>query len=142
MTESAVKTLAPLAEFMHAEGRSIVIAPEGTRSPSIVPGRFKKGAFRIAMQAGVPIIPVVIHNSVDAQPKGDLLARAATVAIDVLEPIDVSDWTHDDLDERIAGVRELYLRALGMIEEPDDPADEATTAKVLELRRSQGGESG
>ncbi len=141
-TESAVKTLAPVAEFMHAEGRSIVIAPEGTRSPSIVPGRFKKGAFRIAMQAGVPIIPVVIHNSVDAQPKGDLMARAATVAVDVLEPIDVSDWTHDDLDDRIAGVRELYLRALGMIEEPDELADDAPTGKVLELRRSQGGESG
>jgi putative phosphoserine phosphatase/1-acylglycerol-3-phosphate O-acyltransferase len=111
-TVAAVQALEPLAELMHQEQRSVVIAPEGTRSLSAHPGRFKKGPFRIAMAAGVPIVPVVIHNASDAQPKGELFARPATIAVDVLEPIDVSDWTLDDLEERIESVRDLYLEVL------------------------------
>jgi len=138
-TEAAVKAIEPLAQYMKEERRNVVVAPEGTRSNGMIPGRFKKGAFRIAMQAGVPIVPVVIHNSIDAQPKGDLLVRPATIVIDVLDPIDVSEWTVDELDERIDGVRDTYLRVLGL--EDDHPIARADTgaastqgASVVSLR--------
>ena len=135
-TESAVKTLAPLADFMHAEKRSIVIAPEGTRSLSTVPGRFKKGPFRIAMQAGVPIIPVVIHNSSDAQPKGELFARPMHIAVDVLPPIDVSDWALEHLEEHIDEVRDVYLDTLGLHDEETEllEDEERDSAEVIEFQ--------
>ena len=147
-TESAVKTLAPLAEFMLEEKRSIVIAPEGTRSLSTVPGRFKKGPFRIAMQAGVPIIPVVIHNSSDAQPKGDLFARPVHIAVDVLDPIHVSDWELDDLENRIDEVRDLYLDTLGLRDEDqaeleeDDDRDSAEVIDIQSGRNDRASSSG
>lgn len=139
-TEAAVKTLQPLAELMHREQRSVVIAPEGTRSLSAHPGRFKKGPFRIAMQAGVPIVPVVIHNSSDAQPKGDLFARPTTIAVEVLEPIDVSDWTLDNLDEKIDGVRNLYLDILGQNDGAHGDSSDAASgrdADVIDLYRER-----
>jgi putative phosphoserine phosphatase/1-acylglycerol-3-phosphate O-acyltransferase len=60
----------PLVEAMREEGRSVALAPEGTRSVSPNLGPFKKGAFHLAMQAGVPMVPVVIHNAGDVAPKG------------------------------------------------------------------------
>ena len=53
----------PLVEAMRNEGKSVALAPEGTRtvSPNLAP--FKKGAFHLAKQAGVPMVPVVIHNA-------------------------------------------------------------------------------
>ena len=141
-TVAAVQTLEPLAELMHREQRSVVIAPEGTRSLSAHPGRFKKGPFRIAMQAGVPIVPVVIHNSSDAQPKGDLFARPTTIAVDVLEPIDVSEWTLEDLDDRIDSVRELYLQVLDQQNHALDGGPRQTSvagrdADVIDLYRER-----
>lgn len=68
-------------------GRSLVIAPEGSRSTlgNIQP--FKHGAFYIARKAGVPIIPIVLHNVKDALPKGGWLIRPATIRITVLAPV-------------------------------------------------------
>ncbi|MEP4484622.1 MAG: HAD-IB family hydrolase [Halioglobus sp.] len=72
-------------------GRSLVIAPEGTRSTlgNIQP--FKHGAFFLAKKAKVPIIPIVLHNVKDALPKGGLLIRPATIRITVLSPLAPQD---------------------------------------------------
>jgi putative phosphoserine phosphatase/1-acylglycerol-3-phosphate O-acyltransferase len=68
-------------------GRSLVIAPEGTRSTlgNIQP--FKHGAFLLAKKAKVPVIPIVLHNVKDALPKGGLLIRPTTVRVTVLPPM-------------------------------------------------------
>ena len=68
-------------------GRSLVIAPEGTRSTlgNIQP--FKMGAFVLAKKARVPVVPIVLHNVKDALPKGGRLLRPATIRVSVLEPI-------------------------------------------------------
>lgn len=138
--DAAIKAIAPLADIMHKERRNIVIAPEGTRSHSTVPGPFKKGAFRIAMQAKVPIIPIVIHNSSDVQPKGERLFRPATVEVDVLEPIDVSDWELNELQDRIDAVRALFMEKLGL---QNDSAAESTrkSASVVALKQGVRDES-
>jgi putative phosphoserine phosphatase/1-acylglycerol-3-phosphate O-acyltransferase len=107
----------PLMDAIRSEGRFVAVAVEGTRSTSTIPGPFKKGAFHIAMQAGVPILPIVIHNAIDVQPKGDFVFRPATVFVEVLDPIDPSTWTAEDMATRIAEVRNLYLRKLGHPEE-------------------------
>ena len=97
---------------MRNEGRSVLIAPEGTRTVSPRLGSFKKGAFHLAMQAGVPIVPIVIHNSGDVQPKGDLLYHPGTVRVEVLPPVDTSNWSPAKIDEHVTEVRNMYLKAL------------------------------
>jgi putative phosphoserine phosphatase/1-acylglycerol-3-phosphate O-acyltransferase len=112
-TRRAIETMTPLVDAMRVEGKSVALSPEGTRSltPRLAP--FKKGAFHLAMQAGVPIVPIVIHNSGDVQPKGDFLYHPGTVHVEVLPPVDTSAWSVDTLDTHIADVRQMYLSALG-----------------------------
>lgn len=116
---SAIEAMKPLVDVIQNEKRSVVIAPEGTRSVSPMPGKFKKGAFHIAIQAGVPILPVVIHNAIDVAPKGQFIFKPATVKVEVLPPIDPSTWNMDKLEQHIEAVRQLYIEKLdvGYVEE-------------------------
>lgn len=93
-------------------GVSIVIAPEGTRSPTRRLGPFKKGAFHLAVQGGVPIVPIVIRNAGDVLWRGSVLIRPGTIDVAVLPPIATEDWTVDELGARVDEVRELYLETL------------------------------
>ena len=102
--EPAVKAL--------REGMSLVIAPEGTRSPTPRLGPFKKGAFHIAMQAGVPVVPIVFRNALDALPRGGLVVRPATIEAVVLPPVDTSRWQPENLGEEIAAIRAQYIDVL------------------------------
>lgn len=95
------------------EGVSLAMSPEGTRTVTPRLGRFKKGAFHVAMQAGVPIVPVVIRNAGEIMWKGARTLRSGTVQVVVHEPIATDGWTVDELDERVAKVRQLYLDTLG-----------------------------
>jgi putative phosphoserine phosphatase/1-acylglycerol-3-phosphate O-acyltransferase len=107
----AIEALKPAVEALK-EGRSLAIAPEGTRSLTPKPGRFKKGAFHIAMQAGVPIVPVVFRNVLDAMPKDAMVVRPATIEAVVLPPVETTGWKVEELDDRIAEIRNQYLEVL------------------------------
>jgi putative phosphoserine phosphatase/1-acylglycerol-3-phosphate O-acyltransferase len=100
--------LAPAVEKLRS-GVSIAIAPEGTRSATRRLGRFKKGAFHLAMQGGVPVIPIVIRNAGDVMWRGSFLIRPGTVDVAVLPPIPTDDWTVEELDERVGEVRARFL---------------------------------
>ncbi len=115
--KSAIKAMEPLVEAIQKEGKSICIAPEGTRSltPKLEP--FKKGAFHLAMQAGVPIVPIVIHNATDVAPKNEFVMRPATVRVTVLPPVDTSEWQVKTLNTHVRDVRNMFLRTLGQPEE-------------------------
>lgn len=93
-------------------GLSILISPEGTRIDTATVGKFKKGAFRMAMKAKIPVVPIVIRNAeyVAGRNSGNL--NPGTVDVAVLPPIDVSGWKVRDLSARIEEVRELYIRTL------------------------------
>lgn len=111
-SRKAIAALGPAVDALRS-GTSIVIAPEGTRSPTNKLGRFKRGAFHLAMQAGVPIVPVVIYNSTDRMPKGALTARRGSVDVEVLPPVDTTGWSRDSVARHAAEVRDLYVRTLG-----------------------------
>ena len=108
----AIASLEPAVQALR-EGRSIAIAPEGTRSRTAQLGRFKKGAFHLAMQAGVPIVPIVFQNTLDVLPRGALVLRPANVRAVVLPPIDTSGWTRESLDAEVETIRKRYLDVLG-----------------------------
>jgi putative phosphoserine phosphatase/1-acylglycerol-3-phosphate O-acyltransferase len=107
----ARKALEPAVERLRS-GTSVVIAPEGTRSATPSPGRFKKGAFHLAMQAGVPVVPLVFRNTGELMSRNAMIIHPGVVQVAVLPPIDVSDWDPDDLDEHVESVRQLYLDTL------------------------------
>ncbi|MBS0254860.1 MAG: HAD-IB family hydrolase [Proteobacteria bacterium] len=118
----AIKAMEPLVEAITRDGRSICIAPEGTRTLSPKLGPFKKGAFHLAMQAGVPIVPIVIHNAGDVAPKNQFVMRPARVRVDVLPPVDTSGWSRKTIDRHVAEVRAMFLAALGQDETAEGEA--------------------
>jgi len=139
-SHSAIEAMKPLVDAMRNQGKSVAIAPEGTRSitPKLAP--FKKGPFHLAMQAGVPVVPVVIHNAGDVAPKGDFVFRQATVEVDVLPPVDTSQWRRETVEEHVAEVRNLFLRALGQDEEtggvPEMAQPSATPRKMTRKKKA------
>ncbi len=140
---SAIEAMAPLVEVMQKEGKSVVMAPEGTRTITPKLERFKKGAFHLAMQAGVPIVPVVIRNALDVAPKGDFVLRPATVEVEVLPPVDTSQWHAETIDDHVREVRNLFLATLGQPLEGAPPQQAAVkksaTKKVAGTRRKAAG---
>jgi putative phosphoserine phosphatase/1-acylglycerol-3-phosphate O-acyltransferase len=110
--EGAIAALRPLVEEALLRGKSLAVAPEGTRSGTGRLGPFKKGAFRLAMAGGVPVVPIVFRNANDVWPLGTQFMRPGTVDVVVHPPIPTDDWTDETLDTHIAEVRGLYLDTL------------------------------
>jgi HAD superfamily hydrolase (TIGR01490 family) len=110
-TAAARKALEPAVQKLR-EGISLVIAPEGTRSATPALGPFKKGAFHVAMQAGVPIVPIVIRNASELMWRGATTIHAGTVQIAVLPPVPTAGWVAGEVDEHVQQVRGQYLATL------------------------------
>ncbi len=109
--EKAIEAMKPAVDALK-NGTSIGLAPEGTRSYDYSLGKFKKGAFHLAMQAKVPIVPIVIKNAHDAMPRGSSVIRPAVVEVVVLKPIPTKKWKLEDLDINIKKVRNKFLKEL------------------------------
>jgi putative phosphoserine phosphatase/1-acylglycerol-3-phosphate O-acyltransferase len=122
--KAAVESLRKIEELAR-KGLSVLIAPEGTRLDTTEVGPFKKGPFRIAMTTGIPIVPIVIRNAEVIAERNSSTFNPGTVDIAVFPPIPVDDWTSDNLEERIAEVRQLYLDTL-----KDWPHDELPDAPL------------
>lgn len=119
------------AEDLARKGLSVVIAPEGTRLDTRSVGPFKKGPFRLAMSAGVPIVPIVIRNAEVISARDSSTLHPGKVDIVVYPPLSVQDWTLDDLPERIAEVRQLYVDTL-----KDWPVDKVPAAALYGAQRA------
>jgi putative phosphoserine phosphatase/1-acylglycerol-3-phosphate O-acyltransferase len=110
-TRAAVAALEPATRLL-GEGISMLVAPEGTRTAGSGLGEFKKGAFRMAMAARVPIVPIVIRNVDDIGSRASGTMRPGTVDVVVLPPVQVEGWTQRDLGRRIAAVRQSFVDTL------------------------------
>jgi 1-acyl-sn-glycerol-3-phosphate acyltransferase len=113
--ESAIRTTDAATKRIQS-GRSFAVFVEGTRAK---PGEllpFKKGAFYMAKQAGVPVVPIAIKNSDVLMGKGTRKARSGTLEIVILPPLNTQVVkTDDDMNEFITRVRTLIANEL---EEP------------------------
>lgn len=108
----AREAMAPAIDKLMAEGLSLALAPEGTRWQTPGLGPFKKGAFHVARQAGVPIVPVVLAGTGERLPRGTQLIRPGRVSVAVLPPVDPSTWTAKALPREVEAVRTAMLDAL------------------------------
>lgn len=104
--------LAPAVEKIREQGLSIVIAPEGTRSPTPRLGPFKKGAFHIAMQAGVPVVAMVMKGQNEVMWRGSQTVRPGKIEVVVLPPFHTADWRVRDINKQVDEIRNAYLHTL------------------------------
>lgn len=111
-TTKAREALEPAVRTLREDGISLAMAPEGTRSPTPKLGPFKKGAFHIAMQAGVPVVPIVIRNAGEIMWRGAQTLRPGTVEVAVLEPIDTSGWRPETVAQHTEDVRDRFVETL------------------------------
>lgn len=70
---------------------SLVLFPEGTRSVDGSIGEFKTASFALALQAGVQVVPVVLHDTRLCLPKSAMVLRPGVIHIDICDPIDVRE---------------------------------------------------
>lgn len=104
---------------------SVMIFPEGTRSRGGELLPFKDGAFRLAIEAGVPVLPIVVAGTRHAMAKGTFRFQYARAGVKVLPPVETTGLTFDDIPA-------LRNRVRGII-------DEARHELARELEREDAG---
>ncbi len=91
-----------------AAGNSIMMFPEGTRSPTGKLREFKPGAFNLAKDAKRPLLPIVVHGTASALPKrGVILQGRHRITIEVLDPIAYPTFAEEEAEDLMQRVREL-----------------------------------
>jgi len=112
--ERAVETLKTATALLRS-GVSFGVCPEGTRAR---PGEmlpFKKGAFHMAVEAGVPVVPMAFKNSDQLMPRGTGEAWPGTIEMVMLPPVDTT-WVSSDQDLRrlVEQVQGMIMKELGV----------------------------
>jgi 1-acyl-sn-glycerol-3-phosphate acyltransferase len=107
----AIHSLEKAAIRMKEEQGTVFIAPEGTRSKDGSLQPFKLGAFHLAMSSGASIYPVFIENAYELWPRSSWYSHGGTLRLRLLDPIDSSDFTKENLREKAEQARKAYLDA-------------------------------
>ena len=117
--KAAIESLRTAGDKIRREGAVVVMFPEGTRSSDGELRPFKKGAFVLALESGVPVIPIGISGSRSLMPKGSFLVRPGKIQVRIGAPIEVDGLTVADRDQLMDRARERVrqLRAT-----PADPS--------------------
>jgi 1-acyl-sn-glycerol-3-phosphate acyltransferase len=107
------------------QGNSVVVFPEGTRGFAYALRPFKKGPFVLAIAAGVPIVPVIVHGTIEILPKGSLKAHRGMIDVHLLEPVSTAGVDYDHREALMQTVRTRMadaMRDIYGIESPPTPA--------------------
>ncbi|MCA1741227.1 MAG: 1-acyl-sn-glycerol-3-phosphate acyltransferase [Bacteroidales bacterium] len=109
---SVIKMMEQCVESLQ-DGISVVLFPEGTRSLTGVIGKFKTGAFQLAVKTDKPLLPVLIDGTGEILPKkGLIFGSRRIVRIRVLDPIFPGQFGTGDPEELAARVRSLMVTAM------------------------------
>ncbi|KAI0128886.1 acyltransferase [Xylariales sp. AK1849] len=115
----ARQAMSGAAKEIRDRKQSVYMFPEGTRSyakdPTLLP--FKKGAFHLAIQAGVPIVPVVTANYSHVLYLKKFVFNSGRIPCKVLDPIPTAGLTAADVDELTRSTRELMLKEMVLLTE-------------------------
>jgi 1-acyl-sn-glycerol-3-phosphate acyltransferase len=109
--ESAVASVEKATEVLRS-GQSFLIYPEGTRSPDGRLQRFKKGAVVMAINAGVPIVPMACSGAHRVMEKRSLVMRPGEILVEFLDPIDAAKFTMEERDTLNEQVHDAMAAAL------------------------------
>ena len=112
-----------MARLIHG-ARSLIVFPEGTRSATGALGRFRGGSFAVAIEAGLPVVPVSINGSRHVMLKGRLMTCPGDVTMTIHDPIPTQGIGRD-------GVREMADRVRAIIATAVDAEGAEAAAKPL-----------
>ncbi|MFV1882968.1 MAG: lysophospholipid acyltransferase family protein [Balneola sp.] len=115
-SEKAIERLLKTYDRLKRDDLNLVIAPEGSRKHEGVIGPFKKGAFRMAIDLGYPIVPIYFEGNDKLSLGGSLFSKSGEINAHIHPPVDTSDWNIETLEDHIDGVREMYLKWAGVEE--------------------------
>ena len=110
--DRAIESLSHAGERLQAEGLTLMMAPEGTRSRKGGLQQFKKGPFHVAIATRAPIYPIIWRGIEAVNPMGTWLIRSGEIRADCLPPIDTSGWETETIERHIADTRDVFLRYL------------------------------
>ena len=135
-TQAAVES-ARIATEKLRQGKSYAIYPEGTRSRDgrLLP--FKKGAFMMAIEAGVPVVPISISGSTKIMPKGEIKIFPSTIYITVHEPISTAGYTRENIAELMRTTRAKIVSALSEEEIGENESTKKTKPERTESARQR-----
>jgi 1-acyl-sn-glycerol-3-phosphate acyltransferase len=102
------------ASRLTANGLSLIVFPEGTRSRDGMLSKFKGGSIMLAMQAGLPLVPISVIGSRHVMRKGELTTRPGHVSLIVHAPIELAA----NAEPSVADVRALADRVREIIRPP------------------------
>jgi 1-acyl-sn-glycerol-3-phosphate acyltransferase len=111
---STIEAMAKCREAL-ANRVSVMIFPEGTRSATAEMLPFKDGAFRLAIDAAVAILPLAVQGTRTALPKHDWRFGRSDAEVRVLEPVETAGLTLDDVASLKARVRERIVQARDLL---------------------------
>ncbi|MEO5903367.1 MAG: lysophospholipid acyltransferase family protein [Gemmatimonadaceae bacterium] len=94
------------------DGNSVIVFPEGTRGFDYRLRPFKKGPFVLAIAAGVPIVPILTHGTLEVIGKGSMWVHPGKVDIHLLEPVSVEGFGYDDREALASAVSSRIAEAL------------------------------
>ena len=104
--KAAILSLKHAAEIIRG-GVSVLIFPEGTRSRDGNIRPFKSGGFILAIDSGVPIVPVIVHGTFPIMPKDRLRIRPGNVVLEIEKPVETSAYSRKDKTKLLEKVRQI-----------------------------------
>ena len=107
--QKAIKSLAKAAQKIKS-GKSVVMYAEGTRSKDGKLGVFKKGAFHLAVQSGVAIVPISIKGTFNVWSVNSNKITPGNVFVEIGKPIESTKYSKDTIKDFIADTREVILQ--------------------------------
>ena len=129
------------ASRLTSNGLSLIVFPEGTRSRTGMMGKFKGGSILLAMQAGLPLVPISVIGSRHVMKKGELTTRPGHVTLLVHDPIE----TAGNAEPSPAQIRELAEQVRDVIRpavEAEASSPSQPKAATAQSRRSSGDTEG
>jgi 1-acyl-sn-glycerol-3-phosphate acyltransferase len=108
--KAAILSLKRAAEIIRG-GVSVMIFPEGTRSRDGNIHAFKSGGFILAIDSGVPIVPVIIHGTWPIMPKDRLRIRPGNVVLEIEKPVETSPYSRKDKADLMEKVRQIITES-------------------------------
>ena len=103
-------------------GDSVVVFPEGTRGTTYSLRPFKKGPFVLAIASQAPVVPTLVHGTIEVLPRGSFWARAGTVHVHFLEPVSTAGLNYEDRDALANTVYKRMAEAMEKLYGVSSPA--------------------
>ena len=110
-SRAAIESL-NVAKKKLVNGTSVVVFPEGTRSKTGIPGPFKRGAFKLAIDLGLPVLPVTLIDTRKVLPADSFNILPAKVKMVINKPITIDGYNEKNMQELIEKTRNVICSEL------------------------------